>query len=135
MKFCKIIINTNAVSNAMRLIKSAHQEIIATMDMGEEIRSPLPKRYHDLLLRKAKEGMTVKRFGFGSSMMYVKLAKKYVGIKFFYGGRVSSYQRMLIVDQKRAMFGVGGLIFYTDFPPLVDSLVKYIIIIYNKEDL
>jgi hypothetical protein len=103
------------------------------MDMNEEIHLPLPPAYHRLIVRKSKEGISVKRFGFGSKQAFAKLAKHYPGVQFVYAGEMNMYQRLLLIDRKRAMFGLAGTFFYTEFVPLIESLVKYIQIIYNKE--
>ncbi|MCX6793561.1 MAG: hypothetical protein NTY06_00465 [Candidatus Gottesmanbacteria bacterium] len=135
MKFCRQVSQEAILLTAMRLFRSAHKEVITTMDMDEEMQSPLPPAYHRLVASKAGKGIVVRRFGFGSKRAFTTLAKHYAGIQFVYAGTKNTYQRMLVVDRKRAMFGLGGTIFYTEFIPLIESLVKYIQIIYNKEDL
>lgn len=132
MKFCRIVQKKRVFSTAMKLARSARREIIVTMDVDEEMQSPLPSTYDRLIARKVREGVVVKRFGFGSKRTFTKLAKQYTGIQFVYAGDMRVYQRMLIVDRKRGMFELGGKIFYTEFPPLIESLVNYIEIIYNK---
>lgn len=135
MKFCRPLSQKVVLLTAMRLLRSAQKEIVTTMDVDEELRSPLPHAYHRLIARKVGEGIVVKRFGFGSKQSFAKLTKKYTGIRFIYAGSMRNYQRMLVVDRKKALFALGGIVYMTDFVPLIESLVKYIKIIYNKEDL
>ena len=132
MKFCKVIQNKFVLQSALKLVRSAHKEILATMDMTREIKSPLPVKYHRLIAHKASEGMVIKRLGFGPKRAFTMLVKQNAGIRFVYAGEMNAYQRLLIVDRRRGMFGLGETIFYTEFVPLIDSLVKYTEIIYNK---
>lgn len=132
MKFCRLLPKEAVVLTAMRLLRSAQKDVITTMDVDEEIQSPLPPAYHRLIARKAGEGIVVKRFGFGSKQAFSKLAKHYPGVQFVYAGANSTYQRLLVIDRKKGLFALRGVVFITDFVPLVASLVKYIKIIYNK---
>lgn len=135
MKLYFRIPKNKAVGHASKIIRSAKYNIIATMDVGEEYANPLPKSYHNLLARKTREGIAVIRYGFGSTRICKMVKKNYKEIPFVYAGTLKRYQRMLIIDGKRAMFVLEGIIFYTEFVPLVNSLVKYVEINYNKEVL
>lgn len=119
----------------MALVYSARKEIMATMDMEEELAHPLPQVYHRLLMKKAKKGVHVVRYGFGSRREYNKLKKQYTSIDFLYCGSVDNYQRMLIVDQEVGIFRAGDSAYKTKFRPLIHALVAYVKNSYNKEDL
>lgn len=135
MKFCDQILKKKAVGLAKKLVAGAKKEIIATMNVDEEVAHPLPQFYHDLLTKKVYEGIRVTRYGFGSIRMFKKLKRRYPVIGFLYAGSLKHYQRMLIVDKKHGMFGLGGKIFYTEYASLALHFVKYVEIIYNKEVL
>lgn len=98
------------------------------MDLAEELKFPLPKSYHQLIFTKAKKGVNIKRLGFGRVKDFNSLDKNFSIIKnlfFVYAGSLKNYQRMLIVDRKQAIFKVGNQVVFTDFQPLVLSLVKF----------
>lgn len=135
MKLYSQISKKQAIKFAKKLVVEAKKEIIATMNVDEEYSHPLPESYHDLLAKKVGEGIVVTRYGFGSMRVFKKLQPHYPVIRFLYVGKIDNYQRMLITDKKSGMFAIGGKFFYTDFVALVESLVKYIKIIYNKEEL
>jgi hypothetical protein len=135
MKLYSQISKKQAIEFAKNLVIKAKKEIIATMNVDEEYSHPLPESYHNLLAKKVGNGIMVTRYGFGSIRVFKKLQSHYPVIRFLYVGKIDSYQRMLITDKKRGMFAVGNKFFYTDFVPLIESLVKYIKIIYNKEEL
>jgi len=135
MKFCYPVDSAKLLRVAMTLVQSAQKEIIATMDMKEEIAHPLPQAYHRLLTKKAEKGIHVVRYGFGGKRAFNKLKKQYSGIDFIYGGSISNYKRMLIVDRRVGFFRVGKNVYKTKFRLLLYALVAYAKNRYNKENL
>jgi hypothetical protein len=125
MKFCRPINKKSAVQNAMRLVRGSAKSIYMTMDMQEEIDSPLPKTYHDLIEQKAKRGIQIHRYMYGKKTIFNKMMKLYKGVKIYYGGTLNNYQRMLIIDKRIGMFGLNGSIYITQFDPLIKSLLDY----------
>ncbi len=135
MNFCSEILPQKVLETAMGLISNAQEEIIAIMDVDEEIKSPLPKKYHDLIKQKVKEGVRVIRYGFGSKTAFNMLAGKYPEVVFHYCKNKKEYQRMLVVDKKKAMFAVGDTKIYSENHELIIGLLKYIKIIYNRRKI
>lgn len=109
----------------MRLVRGSAKSIYMTMDMQEEIDSPLPKTYHDLIEQKAKRGIQIHRYMYGKKTIFNKMMKLYKGVKIYYGGTLNNYQRMLIIDKRIGMFGLNGSIYITQFDPLIKSLLDY----------
>lgn len=134
MKFCTLIDDDCVISCAKNLVKSAKKEIRATMDVDEELRFPLPQSYHQLLIQKAREGVRIVRYGYGSKVASEEIKRLHANITYIYNGQIKNYQRMLVVDGK-ALFKLGNQVYYTEFKPLAQSLVKYAEIKYNKEEL
>lgn len=135
MKFYHPVNSAKLLHIATVLVQSAQKEIIATMDMEEELARPLPQAYHRLLMKKAEKGVHVVRYGFGSRQEYNMLKKQYTSIEFLYGGSIVNYLRMLIVDQEVGIFRVGDTVNKTKFHPLIHALVAYTKNSYNKEAL
>ncbi len=61
----------------MSIVKLAKQEILATMDIAEELKKPLPLEYFFLLDKKMREGITIKRLAFGTVTQFEIFNKKY----------------------------------------------------------
>jgi len=125
MKFCRLVNKKNAITNAMRLLRCSKRSVHATMDIQSEIDSPLPKKYHALITRRAKHGIHIYRYVYGTKPMFNKIKNNYEGVQTCYGGSMNRYQRMLIIDKKMGMLGLGGNIFLTQFEPLIKSLLDY----------
>jgi hypothetical protein len=125
MKFCKPINKKNVVQNAMKLVQNSVKCVHMTMDMQGEIDFPLPKKYHDLIEQKARQGTQIYRFAYGKKTLFNKMMTLYKGVKMYYGGDMNTYQRMLVIDKKIAMFGLNGNIYVTQFGPLIKSLLDY----------
>lgn len=125
MKFCSQIDKKNAVKNAMKLLRCSKKSIHTTMDMQSEIDSPLPKKYHNLIARRAKQGIQIYRYAYGNKAIFNKMKLFYKGVQMYYGGTTNNYQRMLIIDKKMGMFALGDLILLTSFEPLIKSLLDY----------
>lgn len=133
---------------AKNLVKRANKSLFVTMLMTEELKSPLSKSYHDLVLRKVKKDrVLVRRIGFGSQIEFKKLSKIFNYrsrlFKFCYLSDVKLYQRMLIRDKKEAIFAfklgqARRIYFHTSYQPLVEALVAYFVYllkrVYIKEE-
>lgn len=109
----------------MRLLRYSKKSIHTTMDIQSEVDSPLPKKYHDLIARRAKHGIHIYRYAYGTKLMFNKIKNNYEGVQMYYGGSINHYQRMLIIDKKMGMFGLEENIFFTLFQPLIKSLLDY----------
>ncbi|MCG2689980.1 histidine phosphatase family protein [Candidatus Parcubacteria bacterium] len=67
---------TNVLQEVMRVVGSAKEEILATMDLGEELEKPLSAEYFSLLSKKIQEGVIVKRLAFGTKAEFEAFNKK-----------------------------------------------------------
>lgn len=132
MRLCIPVEKKRAIFQAMRLVRSAKREIVTTMNVDEELKNPLPERYHRLLVRQTEEGITIIRYGFGARRVFYAIRKKYTQLTFLYVGSLRYYQRMLTVDRERGMFLIGDTIYYSNFAPLIQSLVNYVEMVYNR---
>lgn len=117
-------------------VKRSRKEILAAMLLREERQNPLPGSYHALLKNKLKDGVKIKRLGFGSRVDYTvvnnKLAMKVNHYQFKYLSRNSAYQRLLIIDRKILFFGVDGMFFQSSYKPLVEVFYKYFNLHFKK---
>ena len=137
MIFVKRIPAKKVKSLAKKMVKRADKSLLVTMLMAEELKSPLPKSYHDLILKKTrKDHVLVNRIGFGKESEFKKLSKifdyKSKLFNFFYLKNIKLYQRMLIRDKKEAIFALNlnknkKVYFYSNYQPLVESLVAYFV--------
>ncbi len=53
MKFAKLISKEKVLKYAINLIRKSDRELLLTMDLNEELATPLPDFYHQLILDKA----------------------------------------------------------------------------------
>lgn len=132
MKYATKLNKSVVYENAIKIVKSAKNEIIVTMDVDEELKKPLPVLYHLLISKKVNQGIFVLRYGFGSKESFEKLKKLYQKIDFIFIKSKSDYMRMLVVDRKIALFKMES-VYISEFQPLVNSLVSYTKSVYNKE--
>lgn len=130
MTFCTNIRSDDVLECAIGLIQGARTSIIVTMDVDEELLSPLSGTYRDLITKQYQNGLIVMRYGFGSNQSFTTLATR-TKIPFVYAGRFG-YQRMLIVDRERGLFRLGNTVYRTEYEPLASSLVKYAESVYNR---
>lgn len=135
MKLYKVIQSNRALSLALNLVYNAKSDMVFTMNVNEEYKAPLPKKYHLLVEKRIKEGIPVVRYGFGKKKYFLAIKKRHKKVKFVYKGSLLRYQRLLIVDKNKGMFVFGNNIYYTEFRQLAQSLVKYVETVYNKEDI
>lgn len=126
MKFCQKIKKEKVLNIAINLIIKSKKTINMTMDMQEEINNPLPQKYHKKLVKLIKNGVEINRYVFGPKKLLKKIKKSYPEIKTHFGGSLEKYQRMLIVDGKQGLFAVNGIVFFSRFKPLINSLLEYV---------
>jgi hypothetical protein len=137
MKFAQALEPEKVIDTALFLVSDAKAEITATMNVNEEVRLPLTAEYHLAITEVISRGVKVIRFGYGKKENFGALKKIYKTqkIEFKYAGKLDTYQRMLIIDRKKGIFKLNDTVFYTEFLPLVQSLVKYVETGYNRETL
>ena len=127
------IIQKVEITEIMRLVSesvgSAQKYIIATMLLAEEIDSPLPTSYHNLLSEKIKQGVALLRLGFGSEEEFGKVQEMYQfntgGYDFKLCVDCKKYQRMIIIDGKMLFFGIDGNFYQSSYQPLVNAFKEY----------
>ena len=91
----------------MSQISKAKKEILATMDVAEEIKNPLSVKYFSLLSKKHKEGVKIKRVIFGSTKHYKHLLKEVKDKNLFFTGKYTkskNYKRMIMIDKTKLFF-------------------------------
>lgn len=97
----------NIVSLVKETVGRAKTEILATMHLDQEITSPLPTVYHQLLERKMSEGVILRRLGFGTRKDFEQVEGLYASNSDNYDFRlhedVDAYQRMIIVDKEQLL--------------------------------
>lgn len=136
MKFAVPVKNGDVISCALELVTSSKKEIIATMDIAEELVSPLPAPYYKSLKEAKARGVSIIRLGFGQLNDFQFLLNsmdRSTFTDFVYGGHIERYQRMLIIDGKKGLCGIGDQVIFSEFPPFIVSLVKYCKMIYNQQ--
>ncbi len=135
MNFVQEVQKETVLNKALALVRGAEKEILVTMDVDDEVRAPLPTQYHTLLETKARRGVKITRYGFGSKRGFHALQHEGSFVHFLYAGSIRRYQRMLVIDNKRGLFKIADIVCYTEFTPLITALVDYISMVYNKEEL
>lgn len=115
----------------MQSIASATNEILATMDMAQEINQPLPDTYYDLLSQKLEQGVVIKRVGFGTESEFEKIRNDHPSgspnLLFKHIHRLKNYQRMITIDGRLLYFGVGDQFFKTEYLPIINAFKEYFI--------
>ena len=132
----RIIEGKKVLSLVQKAVSNAKREVLATMFLSEEIISPLPKSYHNLLRKKLKEGVRIKRLGFGSKVDYNLINKTYFvnsrNYFFRYTKKVEDYQRLIIIDRKKIFFNVDGIFFESDNHQIVNIFSSYFLNLFKK---
>lgn len=103
----KKIKTSNILQKVIDIVRLAKQEILATMDLNEELEKPLSAEYFFLLNRKMQEGVAVKRLAFGTKTELETFNGKYDIKSENYEcvlARSNNYKRMLLVDRKYLFF-------------------------------
>lgn len=113
-------------------IKKAKKEILATLEVTEEIRSPLPKSYFLLLSKKKKEGLKINRVVFGSKKVYYTYLKDHKLKKIPFNGKHTvskNYKRMIMIDGAKLFFSrkISGKnkFYFTVNPIIVQDYKRY----------
>lgn len=116
-------------------VSMAKKEILATMLLREELSSPLPPAYFNLLKKKVNEGVFLKRLGFGRKEDYNNIKSKHNSknnYKFRYNTQESKYQRLIIIDRKKLFFGNSGMFFQSTYKPLIKVFLDYFFEYFRK---
>lgn len=110
-------------------ISKAKKEIFATMLLKEELKTPLPASYFNLLRKKINDRVFFKRLGFGRKEDYNKIKErnklKNNNYEFRYIIQEHKYQRLIIIDEEKLFFGIDGLYFTSKHKPFVKVFIKY----------
>ncbi len=97
----------NIRHEVMSQIQKAKNEILATMDITEELKNPLPKKYFSLLHKKHKKGIKIKRVIFGSTKQYKHLLKEAIDKNLSFTGKHTkskNYKKMIMIDKTKLFF-------------------------------
>ncbi len=135
----KLIDNKNILILVKKCVFCAKHEIISTMLLREEVKSPLPTSYFNLLRKKVMDKVILYRLGFGNRKDYVTINRR-IGFSnqnyvFRYMGNSSSYQRMIIIDKKILFFGVEDLFFQSTHKPIIKAFSDYFFTYFRKGKL
>lgn len=122
----------NILKEVMRAVRSALKEILATMDLMEEIKNPLPKSYFLLLQKKIDDGITIKRLAFGTKAEFMAIKKRHAIKDPRYQMRLAKtrmYKRMILIDRQSLFFAMGDAekrkFFFASDPPLIKKFSRY----------
>ena len=111
MSTLKEIEQSNILQKAISIVKSAKQELLVTMDLAEEIESPLPLEYFFLLDKKMKQGIRITRLAFGTATDFKRFNKRHKIRNNNYKCilvKSKNYKRMLLIDGKKLLFIVDN---------------------------
>ena len=136
----KKVKKTNILQEVMCIVISAKQEILATMDLSEELEKPLPAEYFSLIDEKMKEGVVVKRLAFGTNADFETFNNKNDIRSENYKCVLTTskdYRRMLLIDQKYLFFaketGNGRSFFSTTEKKSIKEFLDYFSREFQKE--
>lgn len=131
-----LIEKKDILNDVQEVVSRAQKEIIATMYLQEELQSPLPKSYFQLLHSKLSEGIVIKRLGFGSKEDYntmrniIRISNK--RYQFKYLEKILEYQRLIIIDRKIAFLGISGIFLKSTHEPFIQVVLKYFLNNFKK---
>lgn len=111
------------VDKVISLISSAKEIIVMTMNSDEELKKPLPARYHERLAQIATDGIKITRYTYGSKKTSERIRKKHRYAETIYGGNLNKYQRMIIVDGEKAMYFREDKFLFTRSKPIIKNLL------------
>jgi hypothetical protein len=100
----------NILRKVMSIVSQAHNEVLATMDIDEEIRNPLQEEYFFLLKKMVGKGVIMKRLAFGGKINFKKFNNEHnIKNKNYHCvlARTQNYKRMILVDRKNLFFATG----------------------------
>ena len=86
------------------LINKAKKIIEMTMDMEEEIKSPLPLNYHKNLAKLFEKGIKINRYVYGAKKFTSIIKNLHPEISTIYVSNLENYLRILIIDKKEGIF-------------------------------
>ncbi len=113
----------------MESIRNSEMQILATMDLKEELQKPLSKEYHELVRQKLNNGVKFYKLGFGSKddfeAMKLRLDISLPNYVFLHSLDVEKYRRMILVDKKHLFFGQGLVFCTTTNTELIASFTTY----------
>lgn len=128
----KEIDKSDILQKAMSIIGLAKHEILATMDLAEEVKKPLPLEYFSLLRRKIETGVKVTRLAFGSIADFRIFSQKHNITDENYECilvKSRNYKRMLLIDGKKLLFAVDDdgkrRFFYSTDPERIKEYFQY----------
>lgn len=97
----------NILKQVMSKVGIAKAEILSTMNLFEELKTPLPLEYFFLLNKKMQEGVVIKRLAFGTKSEFQKFNKRHsVKYKNYICilSKSKDYRRMILIDRKYLFF-------------------------------
>lgn len=111
------------------MIQNAQEEILATMDLAEELAKPLPEEYFSLLKDSASKGIRITRVAFGSFADFQKFLTNHADqAQYSVLSGSSDYRRMLLVDNSILMYASGvkeKRFFHTGDPEVIQKFKDY----------
>lgn len=117
------------VRTVMSAIDSVTSSILMTMDLAEELRSPLPADYHSLLSRKLDEGVRISRVGFGTEQEFLQIAqiRSYPSenFTFIHNPNMKDYQRMILIDRAILFFRHNGVFSRSTHLTTINQFLQY----------
>ncbi len=118
---------SEVVQRAVELVKSARKTLLVTMILNRE-KGRVPLDYEKALDKALKRGIKVTRICFGSQRDMLRYGLSFdKRIKTGLVEQVSLYQRMIVVDKDKMMFGLSNGSFYTSNNRLViEAFTDYI---------
>lgn len=118
----------NIRDEVMSQIRKAKKEILATLDLAEELRNPLPKKYFSLLHTKHKQGVKIERIIFDSEKQYRLLLKEFEDKNLFFTGKLTkskNYKRMIMIDRTKIFFRDKTKFYFTSDNKYIKKYKKY----------
>lgn len=114
-------------------IEKAKKEILATMLLAEELKQPLPASYFAILNGKIKQGVNIKRLGFGTQEAYNQIEKKINIVDkqylFRYKTDTVLYQRMILIDRTYLFTKIGEQFIFSKDKYIIKGFLEY----FNKQ--
>ncbi len=110
-------------------IDGATSSVQMTMNLAEEIATPLPHRYHALLKDKLDKGVQITRVGFGTNGDFQIVQGRHdfssSDFRFVHYPRTSEYQRMIMIDGRRIFFRTPDGFYTTGNPEVIKRFQDY----------
>jgi hypothetical protein len=120
------------LETATAIVASARRSIQMTMEAREELASPLPQAYFQLLKQKLEEDVRVERIGFGKDQDFARLGDQVIFTHPNYSftrTEAKDYHRMLLVDSSRLLFArvneSGRHVYFTEDPGVTADFRQY----------